>query len=118
MNVTYCKCGWRVMSAHARTAKCSQCGSSLVCDGVEREPPVKPKPSAEWPLWARELEKRKQDGEIGVGDTFQRLAKGVGGEVLKKTLKTLGIPCNCDARRDQWNELYPYSARPARTENA
>ena len=100
-------CGWKVYTEFAIKLACPMCRVDVECEGKTApvDMPINP---ALWPAWAKLVRSKRQGGEIGVGDTFQRLAKGVGGEVLKKTLKTLGIPCGCDARRDQWNELYPY----------
>ena len=65
-------------------------------------------PEQDWPAWAKLLAARKSEPDKGVGDTFQRLAASMGGELFKKLAKSMGLPCGCDARQADWNRLYPY----------
>ena len=62
----------------------------------------------EWPVWARAIQKLRQVGDAGVGDTVRRQL-GVVGEAFKLTMNALGAPCSCDKRRDEWNAKYPYA---------
>jgi hypothetical protein len=61
-----------------------------------------------WPAWAKAIAALKQDGELGVGDTVQRLAAAVGGEGYKALRKRIGLPCKCAERREKWNRVYAY----------
>jgi hypothetical protein len=75
-----------------------------------RQPKIEPQsvPEQDWPAWAKLLAARKAEADKGVGDTFQRLAASMGGEIFKKLTKSMGLPCGCDARQADWNRLYPY----------
>jgi hypothetical protein len=64
-------------------------------------------PREQWPTWAKAVTPWAEPEDIGVGDTIHRKL-GVLGEVFKATLKTLGVPCGCDQRQEEWNILYPY----------
>jgi hypothetical protein len=89
---------------------CLKCGSELkaLCDGEQPKPEPQPVPESDWPAWAKLLAARKSETDKGVGDTFQRLAASMGGELFKKLAKSMGLPCGCDARQADWNRLYPY----------
>jgi len=50
--------------------------------------------------------------DIGVGSTIER-ELGRAGVAFKAVLATLGVPCGCADRRDEWNALYPYTLTPA-----
>ena len=68
------------------------------------EPVTKP-----WPAWATALRALRRDGERGVGDTAERLFGSFGGQPFKMALRSAGIECGCDERKEKWNELYPYA---------
>lgn len=54
--------------------------------------------------------KQRRFGETGPGDTFERIAKKYGADELSKLLKSLGIDCGCDKRKEDWNRTWPYNA--------
>jgi hypothetical protein len=99
-----------------RNTSCIECGSSsefCICKvrhvlSLDKRPKPKPAPEPDWPAWAKLLTARKAEPDKGVGDTFQRLAASMGGELFKKLAKSMGLPCGCDARQADWNRLYPY----------
>lgn len=64
-------------------------------------------PRENWPLWAVAVEKIRNDGEIGVGDTVHRQL-GRFGVAFKSTMKAMHVPCSCDNRRADWNIMFPY----------
>lgn len=66
-------------------------------------------PLAKWTSWARLIATMRVAADIGVGDTFERLASWMGGRKYKAILAKAGIPCGCGARKRKWNTLYPYS---------
>lgn len=71
---------------------------------------VKPAvPREKWPTWTKAIEALRSDGDIGIGDTIERLA-GAAGRTFKMTFKTItGRPCGCAGRRDAFNSMYPYA---------
>lgn len=81
----------------------------LATPTVPSPPPVvfTPVDYANWPAWAKTMESLKADADKGVGDTVKRLL-GKFGEVYQTVLKKMGMPCGCNARRDQYNIQYPY----------
>lgn len=62
------------------------------------------------PRWVKWLYERRQEGEIGVGDTAKRLFTKMGGEQYKLLRVNLGLPCRCVKRQKEWNEKYPYES--------
>ena len=64
-------------------------------------------PPSGWPAWARYVAERRADGEVGVGDTLERLL-GSGGRLMKATLAALDIDCGCCGRQKRCNERFPY----------
>jgi hypothetical protein len=67
-------------------------------------------PPEQWPLWAVTISKFRQPGDVGLGDTIERLAARMGGNQFKAWFKKLtGQDCGCSRRREQFNTLYPYS---------
>lgn len=58
-----------------------------------------------WPTWAKAVARWRVDGDVGVGDTFHRLAIRVGAENI---IRWFGIDCGCEGRRDKWNKMYRY----------
>jgi hypothetical protein len=72
-------------------------------------PPILPIPKASWPGWANTISLSRKPGDIGVGDTAERLLGIFGGALFKKGFKTLtGGDCGCSARKESWNQLYRY----------
>lgn len=69
--------------------------------------PPTPLPERIWPKWAKLLGRKRQAGEIGVGDTAKRLT-GEMGEKYRRFRKWLGIPCKCEERREEWNVSFRY----------
>jgi hypothetical protein len=63
-------------------------------------------PYADWPLWAKAVKSWSLPSDRGIGDTVHRLL-GTPGIIAQATFKSLGIPCECDARRAGWNASYP-----------
>lgn len=61
-----------------------------------------------YPRWVRSIAAWSKPGEIGVGDTFHRIAESIGAEHLSRLIKWFGIDCGCANRREKWNELYRY----------
>lgn len=76
------------------------------CGGVTGyvEPPREPQSTA-WVRWVKLLRKPE---DAGVGDTIERMIASVGLDRWKSFSKKLGMPCNCDRRRDWLNQNYPY----------
>jgi len=64
--------------------------------------------AAGWPTWATALRALRRDGERGVGDTAERLFGSFGGQPFKMALRSAGIECGCDERKEKWNEVYHY----------
>lgn len=68
--------------------------------------PLQPLPRDQWPLWALAVAKLAKPTHSGVGDTVEWMA--INGW-LAATLKAMGIPCGCAARKAQWNIVFPYN---------
>ena len=67
-----------------------------------------PVPFSKWPRWAKDIaDQRELPTDVGVGDTVERLL-GDGGLAIKAILKAAGVACGCAARKDEWNQKYPY----------
>lgn len=63
----------------------------------------------EWPAWAKSIALLKNDEDIGVGQTAERVLGPLGGDKFKEWFqKMTGRPCGCGERRDLWNAQYPY----------
>jgi hypothetical protein len=76
---------------------------------ITRPPAFQPVPREKWPAWAKAVAVFQAEAEVGVGDTFKRLAAGIGGELYIAAWKVTGLPCNCAERRGEWNVKYSYS---------
>jgi hypothetical protein len=62
-----------------------------------------------WPLWAKALALTKKEGEIGLGDTVERLIGHERSDAFKAWYKTaFGKPCGCSGRKAQLNREYAY----------
>ena len=74
--------------------------------------PKPPLDASKWPLLARWIARHKQSGEIGIGDTLERLLRGVGGAAFKRITKRLRIECGCgdsnSGRQGALNRAFPY----------
>jgi len=73
---------------------------------------IKSIPRSVWPSWAKAVALKSLPSDIGVGSTIERELGRVG-VAFKAVLATLGVPCGCADRRDEWNALYPYTLTPA-----
>ena len=71
-----------------------------------------PVAAEQWPAWANLVAARATPSDIGVGSTIERELGRVG-VAFKAVLATLGVPCGCADRRDEWDALYPYALTPA-----
>jgi len=61
-----------------------------------------------WPKWAKAAATFKTAEDKGVGDTIKRML-GTAGIFFEATMKTLGVPCHCPERREEFNARFPYS---------
>jgi hypothetical protein len=67
------------------------------------------RPAKQWPPWARILQRRRLDGEAGLGDTAERIVGALGGEHFKFWFRLVtGHDCKCASRKDWLNAKYPY----------
>lgn len=66
------------------------------------------KPPEPTPMWVKLISKLKIAEDKGVGDTVQRYAAKLGGELFKEWSKKMGMPCGCTQRQNEWNKQYPY----------
>lgn len=70
-------------------------------------------PVAEWPALIRWIARHEQPGEIGVGDTLERLLRNKGGAAFKSITARLGIDCGCgdstSGRQGALNRRFPYT---------
>ena len=71
------------------------------------KPEPQPVPRAEWPLWAKAIERMRKPDDIGVGTTWER-ELGYVGTAIKAALKLMKIPCNCATRKAEWDVMYRY----------
>lgn len=95
-------CGWKFFTT--TSIPCPRCQPK-----AKREPVVlNPIPRDQWPVWATIAATRKHEGDVGVGDTIQKVAAKFGGEQFKAWAAELGIPCGCSTRQKRFNALYPY----------
>ena len=53
-----------------------------------------------WPAWATKIGERRQPGELGVGDTAERIFGQFGGAKFSAAMQMAGINCGCKARKD------------------
>jgi hypothetical protein len=60
------------------------------------------------PAWVSAVAAWRRSGDVGVGDTFHRLAAAVGADQVARLIAWFGIDCGCSGRQQQWNEMYPY----------
>lgn len=95
-----CECGVK-LSAPKLPVYC-RCGRIHRDSGVtHRDDP---------PAWVIALRRLRNPSDRGVGDTVQRVAAWMGGELFKKLAAKLGIPCGCTQRQGEWNARWPYDA--------
>ncbi len=99
--------------------------SQRVGGGKSNTPAIEPKrlepvPLADWPPWAKGFKMERDLAvffhseaaavDTGVGDTVHRLIGPAASDAFKKWhLERFGYECGCEARRAQWNTIYPYS---------
>ncbi len=70
--------------------------------------PLFPVPQKDWPIWAKALKATANPEDKGIGDVVARKIGDEKSEAFKAWhLATFGKPCNCTARRERWNRLYP-----------
>lgn len=92
---------------------CDECGRQFVSkSGLPVRCMCRKNPVAKenWPLWAKAINRLKNDADKGIGDTVQRVAAWFGADLFKSFAEKLGIPCGCSGRQDTWNRMYPYEA--------
>lgn len=61
-----------------------------------------------WPLWAKWFYARREEGELGVGDTAKRLFAKMGGEQYSLLRQNIKLPCKCVKRQAEWNAKFSY----------
>ncbi len=65
-------------------------------------------PKDQWPIWAKALKAMATPEDKGVGDVVARMIGYEKSEAFKVWhIATFGRHCNCTARRERWNRLYP-----------
>ena len=107
--VVTCNCG--MVHRFGEQVRCVRCGCGHVVHGdCDRtiQPEAKISSPGEWPLWAKLVRKCSKSGELGVGDTVERIAAKFGGEFFKQWVENLGLPCGCTDRQHEWNASFPY----------
>lgn len=70
---------------------------------------IQPLPRSEWPHHIELIAKFRSDSDVGVGDTIERSAGGVGRVFKDWFKKVTGKPCGCSARKEMFNTRYPYT---------
>lgn len=103
-------CQWPHHAARAITVTCVKCGTTVnIAAGVTTQAQTKKNTRDHSRLinWIRWL---RQPGEIGVGDTVERLLANVGGRKLKQKLEQLGMNCGCPGRQSWLNRKFPYDS--------
>lgn len=113
-------CSWPHHAAIAITVTCVKCGATVHINGGNGDTVPRPKKSPEevaakkakrkqnLPRVIRFLESRKQPGELGAGDTLERLLASVGGRKFKRLMRWLGAPCGCEDRQAWMNNKWPW----------
>jgi len=72
-------------------------------------PVIHPLNRDRWPLWALAIALLKQDGEIGVGDTLERIIGPANSAAFKAWhMATFKKSCGCSERKAVWNQRYKY----------
>ncbi len=67
-----------------------------------------PMPPDQWPIWVKALKAMATPEEKGIGDVVARMIGDEKSDAFKAWhLATFGKACNCTARRELWNRLYP-----------
>ncbi len=62
----------------------------------------------QWPIWAKALKSMANPEDKGIGDIVARMIGDEKSDAFKAWhLETFGKACNCTARRERWNRLYP-----------
>lgn len=66
-------------------------------------------PRDQWPGWCKMVERMfRQPADIGIGDSFEHMAKKFGAKAATDQLKKMGVSCGCGNRKKAWNRIYPY----------
>lgn len=60
------------------------------------------------PTWVDAVSAWRSPDDVGVGDTFHRLAIAIGADRIARLIAWFSIDCGCEGRRQLWNEMYPY----------
>jgi len=81
-------------------------------DGVNqlgKSPPPPPMViKSKWPVILQPMRLLAQPQDKGLGDIIARTIGPLGGEAFKDWYKRLfGRDCNCNARQEAWNAMYP-----------
>lgn len=75
-------------------------------------PSIVPLPRDQWPLVVKAMAIFRKETDKGVGDTLQRWAAKLGGEVFKeKYQEYMGEDCGCGNRQERMNLRYPYEQK-------
>lgn len=105
-----CTCGMKHF--FGESIPCVRCPCGIVvygnCDIVRNAPESRIKQKKPPRLWTEVVGWFRAPGDIGVGDTVQRIAAKFGGERFKKFAEKVGMPCGCTDRQNEWNKLWPY----------
>lgn len=96
----YCRICW--LRAHRD-------GWKELCGDQPPAPLPLPVPYPDWPAWVKAVATRKQEGEAGAGDTIKRVLTTLGVDWFFKQFVVRFVgDCGCEARRRNYNALYPY----------
>lgn len=67
------------------------------------------RPYVQWPEWAKAVAWQRRDGEVGVGDTVERLITPMLSKGFRAAFKAVtGMDCGCSRRQEAWNIFYRY----------
>lgn len=70
--------------------------------------PINPIPRDQWPETIRIMATLAIDGEKGIGDVYDRLAKGGNAEFWREKVSEVSKSCGCQGNRRGWlNAHYP-----------
>jgi len=104
-------CQWPHHATRSTTVVCVKCGATVHIE-ASATTKLQPKKNTSdnrrlinWIAWMR------RPGEIGVGDTLERLLANVGGRKIKQALERLGKDCGCPGRQAWLNKRFPYDSR-------
>jgi hypothetical protein len=90
-------------------AQCIGCGIRLQLVRLNVKVKRNPPDPRRWPLVARAVYRLRRPGEAGIGDTVERLIRGVKGDTLAAWYERItGAECGCEDKRGRLNERFPY----------